>query len=126
MTTAPVLNDHSLKRSPLEPSGKTFRLYQGSPHPFGSTAESGGVNFSLYSSSATNVTLLIFDKPDDLNPLVEINLDNTNNRSFNIWHVFVEGVYCYHVWGRRDFVVHHVVTSLGSVPSQGDVQLSFG
>ena len=92
MTISPVLDKLSLKRNPLEPDGKSFRLYQGSPHPFGSTVESNGVNFSLYSSSATDVKLLIFSKPDDLDPLIEISLDGTENRSFNIWNIFVEGI----------------------------------
>ena len=47
---------------------------------------------------------MIFNKPDDLDPLIEISLDTTDNRSFNIWHVFVEGVqpgmgYAYRVDG---------------------------
>ena len=107
MTATPVLNEISLKRNPLESAGKSYRLYQGSPHPFGSTVQSEGVNFSLYSSTATNVRLLIFNKPDDLDPLIEISLDTTENRSFNIWHVFVEGVqpgmgYAYRVDGPHE------------------------
>jgi glycogen operon protein len=107
MTTAPALDELSLKRNPLEPVGKSYRLYQGSPHPFGSTVQSDGVNFSLYSSTATNVKLLIFNKPDDLEPLIEISLDTKDNRSFNIWHIFVEGVkpgmgYAYRVDGPHE------------------------
>ena len=81
----------SLRGNPLEPQGTPFRRFIGSPHPFGSTVESEGVNFSLYSSSATSVQLLIFAKPDDLEPSKVIDLDSTNNRSFNIWHAFIEG-----------------------------------
>ena len=107
MTISPVLIKPSLKRNPIEHSGKSYRLYQGSPHPFGSTVENDGVNFSLYSSSATDVKLLIFSKPDDLDPLIEISLDGTENRSFNIWHIFVEGIkpgmgYAYRVDGPRE------------------------
>ena len=107
MTSLQVMSEPSLKRNPLEPSGKTYRLFQGSPHPFGSTVQSEGVNFSLYSASATNVKLLIFKKPDDLDPLIEISLDSTENRSFNIWHAFVEGVkpgmgYAYRVDGPHE------------------------
>ena len=84
MTSVQVLNNPSLKRNPLHPTGKSYRTYQGSPHPFGSTVETDGVNFSLYSSSATNVRLLIFNKPDDLDPVIDISLDGIENRSFNI------------------------------------------
>ena len=80
MTSSRVLNNPSLKRNPLQPSGKSYRTYQGSPHPFGSTVETEGVNFSLYSSSATSVKLLIFNKPDDLDPMIEISLDSNENR----------------------------------------------
>ncbi|MDA7431265.1 glycogen debranching protein GlgX [Synechococcus sp. AH-601-O20] len=107
MTSSRVLNNSSLKRNPLEPTGKSYRTYQGSPHPFGSTVESDGVNFSLYSSSATNVRLLIFNKPDDLDPVIEISLDSIENKSFNVWHIFVEGVkpgmgYAYRVDGPHE------------------------
>ncbi len=96
-----------LKGNHLEPVDKSYRLFSGSPHPFGSTVEIDGVNFSLYSANATSVKLLIFNKPEDLEPLIEIELDASNNRSFNIWHVFVEGVipgmgYAYRVDGPRE------------------------
>ena len=107
MASASGLIDVSLKRNPLEPSGKSYRLYKGSPHPFGSTVESEGVNFSLYSANATSVKLLIFKHPGDLEPLLELSLDGTDNRSFNIWHVFVEGIksgmgYAYRVDGPNE------------------------
>ena len=97
----------SLRGNPLEPQDTPFRRFIGSPHPFGSTVESEGVNFSLYSSSATSVQLLIFTKPDDLEPAKVIPLDSSNNRSFNIWHAFIEGVkpgmgYAYRVDGPRE------------------------
>ena len=101
------MHGESLKRNPLEPQGTSFRRYQGSPHPFGSTPESGGTNFSLYSSSANRVQLLIFAKPDDLEPVKVIELSSDDNRSFNIWHAFVEGVvpgmgYAYRVDGPHE------------------------
>ena len=96
-----------LKGNPLETSGTHFRRFVGSPHPFGSTVTQDGVNFSLYSSSATNVKLLIFNKPDDLEPSKVIELDSGSNRSFNIWHTFIEGVkpgmgYAYRVDGPHE------------------------
>ncbi|MDC0165483.1 glycogen debranching protein GlgX [Synechococcus sp. AH-558-M21] len=97
----------SLKGNQIGPVDKSYRLFSGSPHPFGSTVEIDGVNFSLYSANATSVKLLIFNKPEDLEPLIEIELDASNNRSFNIWHIFVEGVipgmgYAYRVDGPRE------------------------
>ena len=105
ISSPPALS--SLRGNPLEPQGTHFRRYIGSPHPFGSTVEADGVNFSLYSSSATNVQLLIFSKPDDLEPVKVIDLDGRDNRSFNVWHTFIEGVkpgmgYAYRVDGPRE------------------------
>jgi isoamylase len=39
-----------------------FEVEEGSPHPVGATIQQNGVNFSLYSGSATGVELLLFDK----------------------------------------------------------------
>ena len=90
ISAPPVLA--SLRGNPLEPKGTAFRRFRGSPHPFGSTVEADGVNFSLYSASATGVQLLIFNKPEDPQPVKVITLDGNDNRSFNIWHTFIEGV----------------------------------
>jgi hypothetical protein len=60
MTATPVLNEISLKRNPLESAGKSYRLYQGSPHPFGSTVQSEGVNFKEI-SFRTGVAVIIND-----------------------------------------------------------------
>lgn len=109
MTQAPTISSlpEQMKGNPLEPSGTKYRRFKGSPHPFGSTVLSEGVNFSLYSSSATSVELLIFKQPDDLEPARIIKLDHGENKSFNIWHAFIEDVtpgmgYAYRVDGPQD------------------------
>lgn len=66
-----------------------------------------GTNFSLFSANATAVQLLIFEKPNDPDPVRLIQLDPDRNRSFNIWHVFVADVrpgmgYGYRVDGPRE------------------------
>ena len=101
------LSDDSLRGIPLQPEGSAFRCFTGSAHPFGSTVEAEGANFSLYSSNATAVQLLIFNKPDDLEPTKVFQLDDKKNRSFNIWHIFIEGIhpgmgYAYRVDGPRE------------------------
>ena len=77
MTTSATPVIASLRGNPLEPQGTAFRRYSGSPHPFGSTVETDGVNFSLFSGSATSVQLLIFAQPEDLEPVKVINLTGT-------------------------------------------------
>jgi glycogen operon protein len=75
--------------------------------PLGATIQKGGVNFSLYSRSATGVELLLFDHEDDNRPARIISIDPTSNRTCHYWHVFVPDVkagqlYGYRVNGSRD------------------------
>lgn len=62
----------------------------GNAHPAGATVLKDGVNFSVFSQDATEVELLLFENPNDLEPTEIINLDPVNNRTFHFWHVFVE------------------------------------
>jgi isoamylase len=99
--------DAGLKGQPLESEGQRFRRFEGASHPFGSTPTDEGTNFSLFSANATAVQLLIFEKPEDPDPIRVIDLDPDRNHSFNIWHVFVADVtpgmgYGYRVDGPRE------------------------
>ena len=94
----------SLKGKKLNKTIGDFNVFKGSGHPFGATVSEGGVNFSVYSQNASSVELLIFKNPDDLDPITSIKLDPTDNRSFYMWHIFIEGVkpgmgYAYRVDG---------------------------
>jgi len=97
----------SSKGRPLAPSGGKTRIYTGSPHPFGATVDDEGVNFSVYSANATAIQLLIFDNPSDLEPTQVIDLSPVTNKSFFIWHIYVEGLrpgsgYAYRVDGPNE------------------------
>src|SRR5262245_3300656 len=82
---------------------------EGKNFPLGATVVSGGVNFALYSKNATEVYLLLFDRPDG-DPTDVIQLQE---RDKFVWHGLVRGVgagqlYGYKVrgeyrpeWGRR-------------------------
>jgi len=77
------------------------------PSPLGATVLPQGVNFSLFSRSATGVELLLFDRDDDARPARAIRLVPAVNRTYYYWHVFVPGVqagqlYAYRVWGPSD------------------------
>ena len=50
---------------------KNFKLRRGKPFPFGATLVPGGVNFSIFSSNATDCTLVLFKK-HAAQPMVEI------------------------------------------------------
>ena len=68
-----------------------FRVRRGHPLPYGSAARRDGVNFSVFSSRATAVTLVLF-LPGEDGPVLELPLDPRTNRTGEVWHVFVEGI----------------------------------
>jgi glycogen operon protein len=80
---------------------------RGSPHPLGASPGPDGVNFSLFSGSATGVELLLFAAHDSPQPFQSIRLDPCLNKSFHFWHVLVRGLqpgahYAYRVDGPFD------------------------
>ncbi|GER91745.1 hypothetical protein KDW_59070 [Dictyobacter vulcani] len=81
-----------------------YTVEAGRPRPLGSTPDSEGVNFSIFSEHATNIELLIFEHRDDTIPIQTILLDQIKNRTFHFWHVYVRGLkrgayYAYRVFG---------------------------
>ena len=81
-----------------------FSVEAGSPHPLGAVPGPAGVNFSLFSSNATGVELLLFSAHDSPQPFQVIQFDPYVNRTFHFWHVFVRGLkpgahYAYRVDG---------------------------
>jgi isoamylase len=60
----------------------------GRSYPMGATVIEGGVNFSLFSRTATGVELLLFDREDDASPSRVIPIDRVTNRS---WNCAIEG-----------------------------------
>jgi isoamylase len=84
-----------------------FPVEAGSPHPLGATPSPAGVNFSLASSNATSVELLLFSAHDSLEPFQTIRFDPYVNKTFHFWHAFVRGLkpgvhYAYRIDGRSD------------------------
>ncbi len=65
-----------------------YRLRPGKPFPFGATFVPGGVNFSVFSRSATSCTLVLFEKGAS-QPLVEIPFPD----EFRIGNVFTMVVF---------------------------------
>ncbi|HWS95645.1 MAG TPA: alpha-amylase family glycosyl hydrolase [Candidatus Methylomirabilis sp.] len=84
-----------------------FPVEAGSPHPLGAVPSPSGVNFSLASSNATGVQLLLFSAHDSLEPFQTIRFDPYVNKTFHVWHTFVRGLkpgvhYAYRVDGPAD------------------------
>jgi pullulanase/glycogen debranching enzyme len=67
-----------------------FKTDHGAPHPLGATIRPDGVNFSLFSGSATGVELLLFDRHDSPQPFQTIPLIPSENKTFHFWHIFVK------------------------------------
>jgi glycogen operon protein len=72
--------------------------------PLGATVAHSGVNFSLYSRTASGVELLFFDHADDKRPSRVIPFDPASNRTYHYWHAWIPGIragqlYSYRVSG---------------------------
>jgi glycogen operon protein len=84
-----------------------FAVKVGRQYPLGSTPDAKGTNFSLFSPHADGVELLLFDAHDDTEPVHVVKLDPRVHKTFQFWHVYVEGVkagthYAYRVHGPND------------------------
>ncbi|MFM7150384.1 MAG: hypothetical protein ACKO23_11120, partial [Gemmataceae bacterium] len=64
-------------------------LQRGSCRPLGATPLADGVNFAVFSRHASAVQLLLFQEGKD-DPLAELSLDPVQNRTGDIWHLFVK------------------------------------
>jgi glycogen operon protein len=67
----------------------------------GATVVDGGVNFSLFSRTASGVQLLLFDRAEDAAPARAIRLDPVTNHTYHYWHVLVPGVRPGQLYGYR-------------------------
>jgi isoamylase len=67
----------------------------------GATVSPGGVNFSVFSRTASGMELLFFDRPDDARPARTIPLTPDSHRTYHYWHVFVPGVEAGQIYGYR-------------------------
>ncbi len=88
-------------------AGDQIKIGPGRTHPLGATADENGINFSIFAEQATAVELLLFDEHDDLEPALTIRLDTNKHKTFNFWHVYLQGIkpgihYAYRVDGPCD------------------------
>ena len=79
----------------------------GQTSPLGATVYGDGINFSVFSRSASHIDLLLFDHADDAEPSRIIPINGHRNRTYHYWHVFVPGlrtgqIYSYRVDGPFD------------------------
>src|ERR1700742_2812068 len=87
----------------MPPAILRSRLSEGSPYPLGATWDGLGVNFSLFSASATKVELCLFDDAGE-RELERIELPEYTNE---VWHGYLPDarpgtIYGYRVYGPYD------------------------
>ncbi len=68
-----------------------FGVRRGHPLPYGATARREGVNFSVFSKHATEMSLVLF-VAGDAEPVLELPLDPRYNKTGDVWHVLVCGL----------------------------------
>ncbi len=73
----------------------------GRPSPIGATVTEGGVNFSLFSRTASSVELLLFDREDSPKPSRVVAFNPVANRTYHYWHYFLPGVKSGQLYGYR-------------------------
>ena len=69
-----------------------IKVHNGKPMGFGAVLTDSGVNFSIYSHDATKVSLVLFESEYDKKPSAVLELDPHNNRTGDVWHIFIEGL----------------------------------
>src|SRR3954468_5359161 len=81
-----------------------LKVWLGDPYPLGATWKGDGVNFAIFSSTATSVDLSLFDDLDTPRETIRIPL---TEQTHGVWHVFLPDVrpgqlYGYRVYGPYD------------------------
>ena len=86
---------------------RKFTFGKGDCFPLGVSEKKEGINFSLFSANAIQVTLCLFSG-DDLKPLQEIPLDPHIHRTGTLWHILLKNppstplTYGYRISGPTD------------------------
>jgi glycogen operon protein len=100
-------SSEKLDRASTEPLEQRAHRSIGQSFPLGATVYSKGINFSVYSRSASRIELLFFDDVDAARPARIIPLEPYQNRTYHYWHVFVPDaqagqIYAYRAHGPFD------------------------
>jgi isoamylase len=74
---------------------------RGRSAPLGADVAPRGVNFSVFSRSASGIELVFFDREDDALPARVVPLDPAANRTGLYWHAFVPGIKPGQLYGYR-------------------------
>lgn len=69
-----------------------LQSFSGKPLPLGTEVFPDGVNFSAYSRNATKMFIDFFRSQEDSKPYATVELNAKDNRTGDVWHVFVKGI----------------------------------
>lgn len=83
------VNDFSPRSFQMAASKKNLDIYPGFPQPLGASKRRNGINFAVFSKNASKLSLCLFH-PQEKEPLYEIELNPTYNKTGDIWHVLIE------------------------------------
>ncbi len=84
-----------------------YPVRHGRRSPAGVQVTPEGINFATFSRHARSVELILYRHADSRTPMQVVRLDPETNRTFFVWHVFVEGLrpgfwYCWRMDGDDD------------------------
>ncbi len=85
----------------VAPAGIAAVVEPGETTPLGASVCPEGVNFSVFSRSATLVELLLFDDGDSTQPSHIVPLDPQCHRTYHYWHMLVPGLRAGQVYAYR-------------------------
>jgi len=102
----------SVSSSHPHESATPIEVTAGVPFPLGSTITKTGVNFSIFSSHATEVSLLLFESAGSPFANRTYTFDPVVNRTSHYWHIHIAGighgqVYAYRMDGSRNSEAGH-------------------
>jgi glycogen operon protein len=79
---------------------------RGSTAPLGASVHPGGVNFSVFSRSATLIELLLFDGREAAEPSRVVPLAAPTHRTYHYWHAFISDLQAGQLYGYRAYGPH--------------------
>ena len=93
-------SERNTKSAPATLLQANYQLRPGKRNPQGVHVTEEGINFTIFSRHAVAVELLLFNHHDALQPAQVIRLNPEINRTFFVWHIFVEGLKpgCWYNW----------------------------
>ncbi|HRU64488.1 MAG TPA: glycogen debranching protein GlgX [Spirochaetota bacterium] len=80
---------------------KNLKTAPGLPTPLGAYVHNNGVQFSIFSRNASGVKLILFHNSEPDSDFTEIALDPFLNKTGDVWHIWIEGLWEGQVYGYR-------------------------